>query len=138
MLESLEKGGRTRKKSKSINDYVGTPEFSQDGVVHEAVEAEIGMPNFQRRFRMGPNLFTRMLHDIQDPGTGHEAFDKGLDTLGESGPSALQKLIDVMQIMEYGVSFGAFHEYTGVTKLVAREFCSVFATGYMFAMGGHI
>lgn len=72
--ESLETDGRTRKKRKShkkahhkiIDDYLGTSAFSEDGVIHEAFEAEMDLANFYRlyRFRMGSKLFTRMLHDI--------------------------------------------------------------------------
>ena len=129
LLESVHKGGRKRKQYSSHakfdhnirSDYFGFPQFSEDGVVHEAVEAKYDLAKFYRRYRMGPKVFERMLHDIQDPVNGHKEFKTGPDALGEMGASALQKITAVIRMLSYGVCFDAIEEYTGVTRSVARD-----------------
>ena len=129
LVQKLATGGRKRKKKRShtalhqkiIDDYLGMPAFTADGVVHEEKEPDISLEDFHRRFRMGPILFLKLLHEISDPVDGHTAFIKGKDVTGEEGSSALQKMVAVFRMLAYGVAFDAVHEYTGVTRTVARE-----------------
>ena len=129
LVQKLARGGRRRKKRRShpalhqkiLDDYFGTPAILKDRVVHEEKEPDISLEDFHRRFRMGPILFLKLLHEISDPVIGHPAFNKGKDVTGEEGSSALQKLVAVFRMLAYGVAFDAVHEYTGVTRTVARE-----------------
>ena len=143
LLERLATGGRTRKRpqrthaehhKRLIDDFFGSPAFTADGVVYEATLAWFDLPKFHRRYRMGPKLFSRLLHEIQDPVNGHPEFQKGPDAVGEKGASALEKLTAVMHILAYGVSFDAVHEYTGLARGPARictyAFCDWLSVRY--------
>ena len=123
-------GGRKRKKlqrshaehhARLIDDWFGTEDVIIDGVVHEGKVPWQEESSFNRRYRMGPKLYCRLLHEIRDPVTGHIEFYKGPDAMGEPGASALHKLTAVVRILAYGVAFDAVHEYTGVREGVARK-----------------
>ena len=76
-------GGRKRKKpqrshaehhARLIEDWFGTPEVTIDGVVHEGKDPWQDDAHFNRRFRMGPKMFCRLLYEIRDPVIGHIQF----------------------------------------------------------------
>lgn len=145
LLERLATGGRNRRRpqrshaehhKRLIDDFFGSPAFTADGVVYEATPAWFDLPKFHRRYRMGPKLFSRLLHEIQDPVSGHPEFQKGPDAVGEKGASALQKLTAVMRILAYGVSFDAVHEYTGVARGPARNCTYAFCDWLSVRYGG--
>ena len=131
-------GGRKRKKQRRtheehharlIDDWFGTDDVTIDGVLHEGKEPWFEESSFNRRYRMGPKLFCRLLYEIRDPVTGHIQFHIGPDAMGEAGASALQKLTAVVRIMAYGLAFDAVHEYTGVREAVAGKCFTAFVTG---------
>ena len=126
----LETGGRRRRRSqrshedhhkRMLEDMYGVPAFDADGVVHESRPPYMSDFQFNRRYRMGPKLFARLLFEIQDPVTGHEHFRERPDACGVVGASALQKLVTVLRILAYGVAFDAVHLYTGVQECVAKK-----------------
>ena len=130
LQKRLESGGRKRRRlqrphaehhKRMLDDMYGQPAFSADGVVHESRPAFMNEFQFNRRYRMGPKLFARLLYEIQDPLTGHEQFRERPDALGVVGASALQKLVTVLRILAYGVAFDAVHLYTGVQEGVAKK-----------------
>ena len=49
--------------------YFGIPAFNIDGVVHEAVPPFFDLLKFHRRFRLNPDLFAKLYHNITDPAT---------------------------------------------------------------------
>ena len=112
------------------------PAFTVDGVVHESQEPYLDDYHFNRRFRMGPVMFSRLLYEIQDPDSGHVEYQKGTDCLGECGASALQKLTAVIRILAYGVAFDAVHDYTGVQEGVARKVFYAFCDWLNARYGG--
>lgn len=75
---SRDSNGRQRKQNRPhekaheiINDdCFGRPAFIEGG----AVPLYFSLPKCQRRNRMGPTMFTRLLEKIKDPETGHEEF----------------------------------------------------------------
>ena len=85
---------------------------------------------------MGPRVFERMLHDIQDPETRQKEFRMGPDAMGERGASALQKIAAVIRMLSYGVCFDAIEEYTGMTRTVVRDCLHGFCDWLDEAHGG--
>ena len=131
-LESrLNSGGRKRRRKQRshashhlrlLEDWIGIPaSVDAEGNVHESKEALQDDAHFNRRFRVGPKLFLRLLYEIQDPDSGHVEFQRGPDVTGEPSASALQKLTAVFRILAYGVAFDAVHDYTGIQEAVARK-----------------
>ena len=119
-----------------LEDWFGLPAFTENCVEHESKEAWQDENHFNRRFRMGPKLFCRLLYEIQDPETGHVEFQKGTDVTGVPCASAFQKLCAVFRILAYGVAFDAVHDYTGVQETVARKVFYAFCDWLNVRYGG--
>ena len=126
----LHSGGRIRTRLQRTNywydtvireDMYGVPSHTADGVEHPSRAPYMSDYQFNRRFRVGPKLFARLLFEIQHPETGHMYYRTGADATGRMGPSALQKLVATFRILAYGTAFDSVHLYTGVQEEVATK-----------------
>ena len=131
LLTRLNTGGRARRREQRPHsfydtvireDMYGVPAFTDaDGVHHPSRPPYMSEYQFNRRFRVGPKRFARLLYEIQHPDTGHVDYRTGPDATGLMGVSALQKLVATFRILAYGTSFDSVHVYAGVQEEVATS-----------------
>ena len=102
-------------------DCFGAPAIDVNGVITRGIQARFSVKKFQRRFRMSPKRFSKLLHEIQDPERGDDFFQTGCDAVGKHGPTPLQKLVAAIRQLAYGTASNHVEEYTGVADCTTRK-----------------